>query len=218
MFIGHLAVALAAKRATPKVSLGVLFAAAQLPDLVWPVLVLTGTEKVMIEPGVTAFTPLNFVSYPWSHSLLMVAVTGAVFGLLYRWRTRDTAGGVVIALLAISHWVLDWVSHRPDLPLVPGGGLHGLGLWNSIPATLAIEGAMFIAGVASYAACTKARDGVGRYAFWSLILFMCVIYVADRFSPPPPSANAIAGVGIVAGIVLYFWGNWSDRHRESGRS
>ncbi len=82
MFLGHLAVAYAAKRAAPKASLGALFAASQLPDLIWPVLVLTGTEKVEIKPGITAYSPLEFVSYPWSHSLLMVILAGGAAGLL----------------------------------------------------------------------------------------------------------------------------------------
>ncbi len=214
MFIGHLAVALAAKRAAPRTSLGVLFVASQLPDVVWPVLVFTGTEQVAIEPGITAFTPLNFISYPWSHSLVMVALTGGVLGLLYGWRRRNTAGGVAIALLAVSHWVLDWISHRPDMPLVPGGALHGLGLWNSIPATLMVEGFLFLAGVALYATFTRGRDGIGRHAFWSLIAFLALIYVGDRFSPPPPSTQAIAWVGVIAAVVLYFWADWADRHRD----
>lgn len=218
MFIGHLAVAFAAKRATPRTSLGVLFAAAQLPDIVWPVLVLTGTEQVAIEPGNTAFTPLNFVSYPWSHSLVMVALTGGLLGLLYGGRKRDFTAGAVVALLAVSHWVLYWVSHRPDMPLVPGGGLHGLGLWNSVPLTMLVEGGLFVAGVALYATFTRARDSIGRYGFWSLIVFLAAIYVGDRFSPPPPGPRAIAWLGVIAGLVLYFWGDWSDRHRTTGPS
>ncbi len=213
MFIGHFAVALAAKRAAPRTSLGTLFAAALLPDVVWPVLVLAGVEKVEIHPGDTAFTPLNFVSYPWSHSLLLVTLTGVAAGLLYGWKTRYRPGAVVIALLAVSHWVLDWFTHRPDLPLVPGGAVYGLGLWNSIPATMLIEGAMFAAGAIFYALFTRARDGVGRYAYWSLVVFLAGIYVADRFSPPPPSDRAVAWVGVIGGLVLFAWGAWADRHR-----
>ena len=215
MFLGHLAVALAAKRSAPRVSLGLLFAAAQLPDLIWPVLVLTGAEQVVIQPGITAFTPLDFVSYPWSHSLLMVALTATIAGVAYNWRTKNIAGAVVIAVLAVSHWVLDWISHRPDMPLVPGGALYGLGLWNSIPATLLVEGAMFLAGVVLYARGTAAVDRTGRYAFWSLIVFLSGIYVADRFSAPPPSDRAIAWVGAFAGVVLFLWGDWADGHRRT---
>lgn len=216
MFIGHLGVALAAKRLAPRTSLGALFLAAQLPDVVWPVLVLAKVETVEIHPGDTAFTPLNFVSYPWSHSLLMVALTGAAIGALYAWKTANRPGGIAIALLAVSHWVLDWITHRPDMPLYPGASpLLGLGLWNSVPGTLVIEGLIFIAGTLLYTRATAARDRVGRYGFWSLIAFLALIYVADRFDPPPPSAQAVGAVGIVAALILYAWANWADRHRNA---
>src|SRR5512142_2070175 len=96
MFIGHFAVGLAAKRVAPRTSLGTLFVAAQLVDLVWPALVLVGIEEVRVDPGNTAFTPLDFVSYPWTHSLLMVVTWAVVFGLVYRWRTGDLAAALVL--------------------------------------------------------------------------------------------------------------------------
>lgn len=213
MFIGHVAAALAAKRAAPRAPLGVLFTAALLPDYLWPVLVLAGAEQVDIAPGDTAFTPLRFVSYPWSHSLVMVAAAGAALGLAFAWRTRDRAGGVVLALLAVSHWVMDWLSHRADLPLVPGGAVYGLGLWNSIPATLLVEGGLFAAGVWLYAAFTTAKDRTGRYAYWSLVGVLGAMYAVDRFSPPPPGPQAVAWAGMLLGIVLYFWAAWIERHR-----
>src|SRR5688500_398942 len=118
MFIGHFAAAMAAKRVAPGVSLGWLVAAAQLPDLLWPVLLLAGVERARIAPGDPAFTPLAFDHYPWSHSLLMVALWGALLAGLHRWRRGGVAGGsIVLAALVVSHWVLDWVTHRPDLPL-----------------------------------------------------------------------------------------------------
>lgn len=216
MFIGHFAVALAAKRVAPQTSLGTLFVAAQLPDVIWPVLLLTGAEKVEIHPGDTAFSPLHFVSYPWSHSLLMVALTGLAAGLLYGWKTKYRVGAIVVALLVASHWLLDWISHRPDLPLHPGESpLLGLGLWNSVPATLLIEGALFAGGVALYAGFTTAVDRIGRYAFWSLIVFLAAIYAADRVSPPPPSDTAIALVGVFGTGLLLAWAFWADRHRRT---
>jgi hypothetical protein len=216
MFIGHFAVALAAKRVVPKTSVGMLIAAALLPDVVWPALVLLGVEKVVIEPGNTAVTPLNFVSYPWSHSLLLVVLTGGAVGAAYVWRTKYRAGGVMVSLLALSHWVLDWFTHRPDLPLYPGDSpLLGLGLWHSVAATMLVEGGMFVAGVWLYAGFTQAADRTGRYAFWSLIGFLVVIYFGNIFGEPPPNATAIGLVGLVATPLLFAWAAWADRHRSS---
>ncbi|HTP28804.1 MAG TPA: hypothetical protein VMK12_24480, partial [Anaeromyxobacteraceae bacterium] len=161
MFIGHFAVGLAAKRLTPRTSLGTLFAAAQLLDLVWPVLVLLGVETVQVVPGTTAFDRLDFVNYPWTHSLLMAMVWATAFALVYRQRKGSGQGVWVVGGLVLSHWVLDFVSHRPDLPLAPGALKVGLGLWNSVPATVVVEGVLFSVGVALYATGTRARNRAG---------------------------------------------------------
>jgi len=121
LFLGHFATAYAAKRLAPGTSLGTLFAAAQLPDVIWPVLVLTGVEQAAVAPGDTAFTPLRFDSYPISHSLLTVVAWGAAFGAVHFWRKHRPLDAFVLAALVVGHWVLDFVSHRPDIPLWPGG-------------------------------------------------------------------------------------------------
>ena len=131
MFIGHYAVALAARRAVPEVSLGTLFIATQLADLVWPVLVLAGIERFEIRPGITAFTPLDFVHYPYSHSLVALLLWGAALGLVCMATGKvGKRSAIVVAAVVVSHWLLDFASHRPDMPLVPGDETRfGLGLW-----------------------------------------------------------------------------------------
>ena len=215
MFIGHFALGLAAKRATPRVSLAVLFGAAQLADLVWPVLVGLDVEHVRIDPGNTAFTPLDFISYPYSHSLLLLAVWGVAFAAAHGLganQDRRTFG--ILAALVVSHWVLDYVTHRPDMPLYPGGAKVGLGLWNSVAATLVVEVAMYAAGLWIYLRATRPRDAVGRWAFGALALFLAVIYAANVAGPPPPSVTAIWIVGIAGGAILIAWSWWADRHRD----
>src|SRR3974390_2552608 len=161
MFLGHCAVALGAKRAAPATALGTLFAAAAFLDLVWPVLVIVGVERVVIAPSSTAFTPLDFVRYPISHSLLMSIVWALVFGGAYFLLTRTMRSAVVLGALVISHWLLDAIVHRPDLPLLPGGGARvGFGLWNSIPGTLAVELTLFAAGLAFYVRATRPLDRI----------------------------------------------------------
>jgi membrane-bound metal-dependent hydrolase YbcI (DUF457 family) len=215
MFIGHIGLALAAKRAAPRVSLATLFVAAQLADVLWPVLLALGLERVRIDPGNTAFTPLDFISYPYSHSLVALIGWGVLFGVVY----RAVAGGRqtlwLLAALVVSHWVLDYVTHRPDMPLYPGSAKFGLGLWNSIPATLLIEGLLYIAGVAIYLRATRARNRIGRWGFAGLAAVLVVIYLAAAFGPPPPSVEAIWITGIVGAAVLALWAWWVDRHRDS---
>jgi hypothetical protein len=213
MFIGHFGAALAAKRVAPRAPLGWLFAACQLPDLVWPVLVLAGVERVRVAPGDTAFTPLAFEHYPWSHSLLAVLGWAAALAALYAARRRDRPGALVVGGLVASHWVLDWITHRPDLPLVPGGeGRAGLGLWNSVAATLAVETTIFAAGVALYAGATAPRDRIGRLGFAALVGFLVLVHAANAFGPPPPSARAVA-VAALSIWLLVLWAGWVDRHR-----
>lgn len=213
MFIGHFAVALAAKRAAPGTSLGWLFAACQLPDLLWPALLLTGIERARVAPGDTAFTPLAFDHYPWSHSLLMMVVWGALLAALYRWRGGDARGGLVLAALVVSHWLLDWITHRPDMPLVPGGGPKlGLGLWNHFAATLVIEGALLLACAWIYTRMTSARDNKGRWGWVALVVFLLFMHSTNAFSPPPPNITAVAIMGFAIWLLVW-WAAWADRHR-----
>jgi len=214
LFIGHFATAYAAKRWAPRTSLATLFAAAQLPDLVWPVLLLAGVENATIAPGDTAFTPLRFDSYPFSHSLLTVAAWGAAFGAVHFWRKRRPKDALLLALLVVSHWVLDFVSHRPDMPLWPGGPRFGLGLWNSVPATIVVELLMFAGGLRLATLATRARDGLGRWGFVGLALLLLLIYAANLTSPPPPTIEAVGWAGAIGGLLLWALAAGVDRHRE----
>ena len=218
MFIGHFGVALAAKKVAPRVSLGATIFAAEFLDAVWPVLVLAGVEKVEIVPGITRMTPLDFVYYPWSHSLAMALAWGALFALAYWLASRRMRDALVLGAIVVSHWLLDWVVHRPDLPLYPGEAeRHGLGLWNSLAGSLAIEFALFGAGTLIYLRCTRALDRIGTYAFWGLVALLLVSYLGAAFGPPPPSVQALA-LSAFVGYLMALWGWWIDRHREPARS
>ena len=214
MFIGHFGVGLGAKKVAPQISLGTLFIAAQFVDLLWPLLLLLGWESVLVEPGNTVMTPLNFVNYPISHSLLSGLLWGGVTGGIYYLLRKDRPGALWLGALVLSHWILDFLTHRPDLPLYPGGMKVGLGLWNSMSGTLLLEGGIFVLGVYFYLKATRAKDKIGVYAFWGLIAFLVVVHAGNVFGPPPPAdSNAIALAGF-AQWLLVGWGYWVDRHRE----
>ena len=216
MFLGHFAVGLAAKRVAPRASLGTLFAAAQLADLLWPVFLLAHAEHVLVRPGATAATPLVFTSYPYSHSAAALVLWAALFAGGYALvRRKGWAAPLAIFALVLSHWVLDWVMHVPDLPLtLTGPARLGLGVWRSLPATLALELAALAAGVAIYVRATKPRDRVGRIGLAALLAFLLVVYLASVFGPPPPNERAIAWSGL-AMWLLVAWGAWVDRHRAA---
>jgi hypothetical protein len=212
MFIGHFGAALGAKRLAPRTSLATLIFAAQFLDLLWPIFLLAGFEHVRIFPGITRVQPLDFYDYPYSHSLSMALLWAFVVAVLYFLVRRYFRGAWVLALLVLSHWFLDLLMHRPDLPLRPGGSRYGLGLWNSWPASLSAEVLVFGAGLCLYASANRARDGVGKYAFWGLMVFLLVGWLAATFGPPPPDVHTLA-ISAMTMWLLVPWAWWADSHR-----
>ena len=214
MFIGHFGVGLGAKSVVPKISLGLLFIAAQFIDLLWPTLLLLGIERVRIAPGATVVTPLLFEHYPVSHSLLAVAGWALLVGGAYFWLRRDRIGAFILGLLVISHWLLDAIVHQPDLPLFPGSAtMIGMNVWSSLPLTLAIELPLFALGVWLYVRTTSAADATGRWGFRALIVFLLMVYAGNLFGALPPSVVAIAWAGQLQWLLV-LWGFWVDKHRR----
>jgi hypothetical protein len=215
MFIGHFGAACGAKRLAPRASLGTLFLAAQFIDLLWPTLLLLGVERVTIAPGATEVTPLRFEHYPVSHSLVAVLCWAVLIGALHFLLQRRRRDALLLALLVISHWLLDFIVHQPDLPVFPGDDLRmGLGAWNSLPLTLLLEVPLFLGGVWLYSRCTLANDAQGRWGWRLLVGLLLIIYAANLFGNPPPDARAIAWVG-EAQWLFVVWAFWIDRHRSA---
>jgi len=214
MFVGHTALALAAKRRAPELSLGWLFAATVTLDLLWPLFLILGIEQVALGSATGGFDNLTFTSYPWSHSLLMAMVWGGAMFALARWRGISVSSSVLLALLVVSHWVLDWATHAPDMPLLPWGGPKvGLGLWRSIPATYVVEGVIYLGGIWLYFGGTKAKDKVGSIGLWTWLLVMALMWGSGPLGPPPPSTAAVAWGALIAMPLLVVWAWWVDRHR-----
>jgi hypothetical protein len=208
MMLAHYAVGFAAKRAVPRTSLAVLVMAGALSDILFPVLLLLGVEKARIDPGNTAFTPLDLSSYPYSHSLLMTLVWAGLFAGAYYARVRYARGALFVGLAVTSHWVLDFISHRPDMPLAPG-----LALWNSIPGTIAAEVACFALALWLYLASTRARTWVGHVSLWSLVAVLALAFAGSAQGAPPPSVEAMAVVGVAVALLQLLWLIWIDRAR-----
>jgi len=206
VFIGHFAAGLAGERLAPSRSLATWFAAVQLLDLLWPIFLLAGLEHVRIAPGITPFTPLDFYNYPITHSLVGAAVWGVLFAGGWRLWTGHRSGAALLFLGVISHWVLDVISHRPDVPLLPHGPYIGLGLWYSVPATLITETTMLVAGLVAYAQVRRPR-----VSFWILMAVLYALYIAAAFGPPPPNVKVLA-LSALAGWLFIPWAWWADRN------
>ena len=215
MFIGHYAVGLASKKLAPRASLGVLVAASILLDLLWPIFLLLGWERVYVEPNSNPFLRFSF-DYPISHGLVAVVGWATLFAALYYGFTRYGVGSLVIWSGVISHWVLDYIVHRPDLPLYSGSSrLLGLGLWNHRWAAIAVEVALFVIGIWIYLRQTRARDSIGTYAFWGFVVMLLLAYAGAAFGPAPPASIKKIALATLGTAVLIPWAWWIDRHRES---
>ncbi|HEX6187002.1 MAG TPA: hypothetical protein VFZ40_02885 [Pyrinomonadaceae bacterium] len=214
MFVGHYAVGLAAKRFAPRTSLGILIAAPILLDLIWPILVLVGWEHVSIVDSRNPFLRLQFDSYPISHGLLAVVGWATLFASIYFGLARYLAGAITVWLGVISHWLLDYVVHRPDLPLYAGSNLLGLGLWNRRWITVAVELTLLAAGVAIYLVQTRAKDRIGSFGFWAFVFVIVALYGAVVFGPAPPSVNKLA-IAALSNLLFVGFAWWFDSHRET---
>lgn len=213
MFIGHFAAGLAAKKLDDKPSLGTMLLASQFIDLLWPILVLIGVERVKVDPGNTSFTPLDFVHYPITHSFLGVLGWSVLFGLVYFIAKKNLKSSVVLGCLVLSHWFLDLLTHRPDLLILPWQDIKiGLGLWNSILWTVTIEGLIFIGGAYLYFKVTRSETRKGAVLLWSFLIFLSIVYIMNILGPPPPSADAIGYAGLSMWLLVA-WGYWIDKNR-----
>jgi membrane-bound metal-dependent hydrolase YbcI (DUF457 family) len=215
VFIGHYAVGFASKKLAPRTSLAWFVAGATLLDLLFPLFVILGWESAHFVEGPTPFLRISLDDYPWSHSLLMAAVWSVVFALGCWAVTRTGRAALVAGLAVFSHWILDLLTHGPDLPLYPGGTARvGLGLWDSTAGTVAVEGLMFALGIWIYARMTQARDRVGRWALWGLVAFLALSYAGNLASGSEPDPTVFAWVGLVLGWGMVWWAGWIDRHRQ----
>ena len=217
MFLGHYGVALALKRKEPKVSLGTLFIASQLVDVLWGLFLVLGWEHVRMLADDNPLLRFQFYDYPISHSLLgVLAWSLAAAALYYSWPTRDTSrhwqAAALVGATVASHWVLDLVVHVPDLPLAGNDSPKlGLGLWNHFELSVAVELVLLATGAAVYIRGRSRRHPVRPARLGLVLLLLVGMYAASLFGPPPPSIAAI-GLGDV-GFLLFMGllAAWADR-------
>lgn len=217
MFVGHYGAGLAAKRFAPRMSLGTMVLATLFADLLGWALVVTGFEHFAIKPGITTTNPLELYDYPISHSLAMDVVWGALFAAIYYLVRKHWRGSVVIFVLVLSHWLLDFIAHRPDMPLAPGiHKYYGLGLYNSRPGMIAVEGLIWLGGIVIYLGATRSRKRLGAYLFWIGTAVLTWIWLVSLRGLPPPGTIVQAGISsLIFMTVTVVWAYWVDHLRSS---
>lgn len=216
MLVRHVAVGLAAQRLEPRLSLGTFVMAALLADVLWTVFVLAGLEQVRFTDGMGAANYYVAVNVAWSHSLVAGAAWAALLAGAFRRRYGSRASAFVAAAV-LSHWVLDVISHRPDMPLAPGlSGRYGLGLSTSVPATMAVEGGVWAIALLVYARATQARSRAGTIFFWSVVPLLTLAWYNNVAGPPPPNPDTAPVASLIFFVLLIAWAYAVDALR-SGR-
>jgi hypothetical protein len=213
MGVGHLAVGFASKRFAPRANLAWLMMAPMFIDLLWGIFILTGVEQARITPGITRAMPLDLIDIHISHSLVAVIGWALLLAAIYFWRRRDLTASWVLFSGVISHWVLDWVSHRPDLQITFHGPKYGLALWNYPLAAFSVEAALLMAGAFLYVSCTRPRSPRGKISLAILLIVLFAFNAASYFGPPAGDIRLMAATNL--SVLILLWACWRiDRARE----
>lgn len=215
MLVGHLAAGFIGKRIEPETSLGVLVIAALLADFIFFPLLLAGIENVVLVPNVATNRVIGR-DIVYSHSLAMLVIWAGLFAAAYFWQKRQKLAALVLFNVVASHWLLDMISHRPDMPLAPGSDtVLGLGLWNSVPATLIVEGGLWLLAIIVYARVTRPRNRLGTFAFWIGVGLLTVVWFVNINAgmDPDPVLGGIGG--LISFSLVTAWAFWIDRLRSS---
>lgn len=222
MFVGHYGVALALKGAQTRASLGLLFLGVQFVDILFFPLVLTGVERMNIVPGFTDSTHFELAFMPYTHSLLasvlwaLLITAGALVVLREQPARRSVA--VILGVAVFSHWVLDWIVHTPDLPLLGDSSTKlGLGLWNDAQLTFILEAALLAGGLWLYLRFTEstAESRLGRFGMTGLVVVLLSLNLYNLFGPPPATFLEIFGFAMLSYFGFAALAFWLDRHRTA---
>jgi hypothetical protein len=214
MLVGHYAIALIAKRAEPRINLGTLVLAAMFADFAWCIFMILGLEHVQFKSAMGAGKYFFATNIALSHSLLMDLVWATSLALAYLLRRRYPRGALVIFLVVLSHWLLDFLSHRPDLPIAPEMHRYvGLGLWNSIPATLLVEGGFWCLAIILYVRCTRSKSFMAAFAFWGGISLLTLVWFSNIAGPPPQNPKAAPFASLIVFSLALAWAYWVNRVR-----
>jgi hypothetical protein len=192
-------------------------AAAVLADLLEFVFILAGIEHWTLNPGRAGIYAVDLDSIAWSHGLLPDLLwAGLLAAGYFLWR-RHVQGAWIPFAAVVSHWILDFVSHRPDMPIAPGlAGHYGLGLWTSVPGTLLVEGLLWLFALAVYIRATQASKRTGIYVFWGMIAFLTLSWINNITATPPAGSMTIAAIASLTFFtLLVVWAFWMDRVRKS---
>jgi hypothetical protein len=220
MFIGHFGVGLALKRADKTLSLGLLFIAVQLSDLIYGVTLLTGAEKISIIAGANPLTSVEYIFFPYSHSLVATLLWAGLVALIFiiapfKSSLRKSKTAMVMGTAVLSHFILDAIVHNPDLDLLGNGAYKiGLGLWNYPFASYLVEALLMITGLWIYLRTTKSIAFSGKYGLPILSVILLTLNAVNTFGPPITSTEYFAITMLTVYLATIAAAFWLDRKRS----
>jgi len=215
MFVGHYGVSFAFKSLEKPLPLWLLFIAVQFVDVLWAVFVPLGIEKVRITPGITASNPLDLYYMPYSHSLVAALLwSGAGFVGYKLTRRRATYAAFLLSGAVFSHWVLDLIVHRPDLPLYDDTYKMGFGVWNYPALAFALEGSLLFGGMLLYLRSTSAVSRLGKFGMPVFSIVLLAVQAVVFFGAPPSSPSAAALTAILSYVVFAAVVYWLEKKRR----
>ncbi|CAN5513886.1 hypothetical protein BH10PSE3_BH10PSE3_38040 [soil metagenome] len=216
MFVGHYAVALAAKAVQPRAPLWTYVLGAQLVDVAWGGLVLAGVETLTFDRDLPG-SPLVLSYMPFTHSLPAAVLWAAAAGLVARLVLKlPRAAAIAVGLVVASHWGLDFLVHRPDLPLWFGGPKVGLDWWNHPVPEQALEMGL----LALAASAWGWRRGLQGHGGWSAPLFvgfLLVMQMVNILAPPTGGSASMAVSALSAYLMAVLFAWLMDQSERRGR-
>jgi len=214
MHVGHFAAGFLGKRVTPQLSLGTMVLAAMLADFLWCVFMVAGIEQVQFKAGLGAANYFQPINITLSHSLVMLLVWAAIFaGTHFLWR-RNKAEALLLFLLVLSHWPLDVIAHRADMPVAPGVNTYfGFGLWTNIPATIIVEGGLWVTSIVLFVRQTRPRNRLEFFVLWPVLLLLTLLFYNNIAGPPPPNPNVAPLFSLIYFSLVVAWAYWINRLR-----
>jgi hypothetical protein len=212
MFVGHYAVGFLGKKLAPKASLATFVFAAMAADILWCAFLLAGIEQVAFTSGKGAGQYFEAINISFSHGLLMDLLWAALLAAGTYLLTRYARGAVIVFLAVLSHWLLDVVSHRPDMPIgLNSGPKLGFGLWTSVPATLLVEGGFWIIALVVYATSHKFSSRAKLWGFWAGSLLLTLSWYGNITGPPPTNGRSAATSSLIFFSLSILWAYWIDK-------
>ena len=206
MFVGHYSVAFAARTERNKIPLWVLFVAVQLLDLLWAPFVFLGHEKVRIALGITATRPLDLYYMPYTHSLVGALVWSALAAFVYklvRGAKASSCAALIVALAVFSHWILDLIVHRPDLPIYDDTLKVGFGLLNYKRVEFAIEIALLVIGIALYLKRSVIKSAGRKIGIVVFGVVLILVQAKTTFWGWPLSSNRIVAITTLFAAIAF---------------